>query len=351
MKNLLALFFALFMLNSINGQEVKNQTEQIKLLPTGKYLTYDVKDKGNGKYYWYPVKLDAELASVEQEKNFTEHKYLNLKVGNSMHDKPNSYLPDNMGFPITLAKLAYEGNAKLQKKVGFVPREIRKGRTNRVVVLDGIIFDLSTDFDPNKPETFKPYRLYVHESYGKENKSKDDGKKKKKKKSFLKKLGSIANVAGSAAEVELNKVNHVENVVSYLKKAVAKQNEVYPKWKNQPKNKARLKNLELKKKLMDKGINDYNEAFKKTDEWKRIQENNKYWAKYEAENETTIKNATGRDIFIYEEGSHNGTRLFNDGRRSYKCNKTYYYSFSGNSKWSAGTKISGTSCGSTATVR
>lgn len=350
MKKLLTLSFALFILCFVNGQVVTNQTEQIKLLPTGKYLTYDVKDQGNGKYYWYPVKLNAELASVEQEKNFIEHKYLNFKVGNSMHDKPRPYLPDNMGFPITLAKVYYAGNEKLQKKVGYVPDDIRKGRTNRVVVLDGIIFDLSTDFDPDKPETFKPYRLYVHESYGKENKSKDGGKKKKKK-SLFKKLSSIASIAGSAAEKKLNETNRVERVVNYLKKAVAKQNEVYPKWKNQPKNKTRLKNLELKKKLMDKGINDYNEAYKKSDEWKRIQENNKRANAAARKNNTTIQNNTGKDIYVYEEGSYNGTRIGNGNSKSFGCSSTYYYSFSGNGKWSSGSKISGTSCGSTATVR
>lgn len=347
MKKLLTLSFALFIISFLNGQEVTNQTEQIKLLKTGKYLTYNVNSKNGND--WYPVDIDAELTSVEQEDNFKEHKYLYFKIGET--GSPWAFIPDNMAFPVTLAQLNYMGNDKLKKEVGYVPYEITR-TTKRFVVLDGIIFGLSLDFDPKDPETFKPYRLYVHESYGKENKSKDGEKeKKKKKKSLFKKLSSLANVASSPAVKKLNSENLVDKVVSYLTLAIKKQEEVYPKWKSVALNKMRLNNVEKKRKLMYKALNDYNEAYKKTDEWKRIQENNRRANAAAKRNNTTIKNATGRVIYIYEEGSYNSSRISNGNSQSFGCNNTYYYTFSGNSKWSAGTKISGTSCGSTATVR
>lgn len=353
MKNLLALFFALFMLNSINGQEVKNQTEQIKLLKIGNYVSYKVNKKDNGKYYFTPWGLKCELNSVEQEKNFVEHKYINFQIFGSGHSTPESYLPDNMGFPVTLAKVAYEGNAKLQKKVGYVPREIIQGKTKRFVVFKGMIFRLSTSFDPEKPSTFEPISIYVHDSYGKTSKTEENSKKKKKKKSFFKNLKSkaLSKLASHPSEIKLNDESPVEELLNYLKKAIAKQKSIYPTWKTKTANKLRLANLEKRRKLMDKAMYDYNEAYKKSDEWKRIQENERRANSAAAANNTTIANNTGRDIYVYEEGSYNGTRINNGSSQSFGCNSTYYYSFSGNSKWSAGTKISGTSCGGTATVR
>lgn len=358
MRKTVLTFLVLLMGVTINAQEVKNQTEHIKSLPVGKYLTYDLKSK-NGKNYWVPIRLEAELASVEFEKNFKEHKYLNLKVGNSMHDKPETYLPDNMAFPATLAKITYEGNTKLQKKVGYVPREIKNDRTKRYVVLDGVIFCLHNEFNPEKPETYKPWRLYVSESYAKNDKAKGDTKKKKKKKtSFFGKLTSLSSVSASSDPIQakLNKEDALAKVKNYLTKAFAKQKEVFPKWKNEPKNKLRLENLEIRKKLMAKAMYDYNEAYRNSDEYKRILENQKYWKKYDAENEVTITNNMGRDIYIYEDGSMNGSRLDNGGSRAYNCKKTYRYTFSGNSGSRGGNSgtiaySANSSCGGKITVK
>lgn len=346
MKKVALVIITLLAMNSYS-QEVKNQTEHIKSLRTGKYITYDV----NGKGQWYPIRLKAELAAVESEKNFSEHKILKFKIGNSMHDKPESYLPDNMAFPITMAKIAYEGNTKMQKKVGYVPRKIRKGSTNRVVVLDGVIYDLSFKFDGENPETFKPYRLYVHESFVKQGSSKKE-KPKKKKLSFFKKMTTLqTNVSADLGSKKLADMKVFELVKDYLTKAYAAQKKAYPSWKSETKNKLRLESIELKRKLMNKAMNDYNEAYKKSDEWKRIQENNRRANAAAQKNNTTIQNKTGRDIYVYEEGSHNGSRINVGSSGTFSCNETYYYSFSGNVSWREGRPINGASCGSTATVK
>lgn len=354
MKNLVITFLILFTLSSVNSQEVKNQTEHIKSLKIGKYLFYYIdKDKKTGKYSYRKGSGSTELSQVFREKNFPEHTYLEFNGGAGAGTR---YLPDNMAFPITLASIYYEGNPKMQKEIGYVPYEIRPGRTNRRVVHNGIIYNYFSDFYYDDPKTYVPSSLYVHESYGKENEKKKPKKKKKKKKSFFGQLASLGDPKTYASlehysQKELRKQNPAEKVVEYLKKAVPKQKQEYKKWISKPVNKSRINNLEERRELIYKAMNNYNEALKQTPEWKRIQENNKFWEKHEAKNNTTIQNNTGKDIYIYEEGSRNGDRLFNDGSRSYKCNNTYYYSFSGNASWREAKRISGTNCGATATVR
>lgn len=341
-------------LTKVSAQEVKNQTEEIKSLKKGKYLLYYItKDKKTGKYSYSSSDSDIELTQVLREKNFPEHTYLEIKKKDGSAEY---HLPDNMAFPITLAQIYYEGNAKQQKEVGYVPYKIRPGRTHRKVVHQGIIYNYTSDFYYDSPESYIPYSLYVPESYGKENGGKKPKKKKKKKKSFFSQLASLGDEKTYASlihhtEKELYKKHPVDNVIAYLKKAVPKQKQEYKRWISKPSNKKRIDDVEKKRDLMYKAINNYNEALKQTPEWKRIQENNRLADAAAKRNNTTIQNNTGRDIYVYQKGSYNSARINAGSSRTFSCNETYYYTFSGNSKWSAGAKISGTSCGGTATVR
>lgn len=354
MKKALLTILVLLAVTTMSSQEVKNQTEHIKSLKTGKYLFYYIeKDKNTGKYSYRKSSSGTELSQVLREKNFPEHTYLEFKgsSGSSIY-----YLPDNMAFPITLANIYYEGNPKMRKEIGYVPYEIRPGRTNRRVVYDGIIYDYNSDFYHDDPESYVPFSLYVHESYGKENEDNNPKKKKKKKKSFFGQLANLGNPSTYASlehysQKELRKQNPVEKVIEYLKKAVPKQKQEYKKWISKPANKLRIDNLEKTRDLMYKAINNYNDALKQTPEWKRIQENNRRANAAAQRNNTTIQNNTGKDIYIYEEGSNNGSRINAGSSGTFGCNTTYYYSFSGNASWRQGNRVSGTSCGATATVR
>ena len=56
------------------------------------------------------------------------------------------------------------------------------------------------------------------------------------------------------------------------------------------------------------------------------------WRRYRQEHDVTIKNNTGKDIYIFQEGSRNGTRISANGSGSGDCTKSLYYSFTGKSE-------------------
>lgn len=345
-----------------NAQEVVNQTEQIKSLPIGKYIAFDVKKNKNGNYEYFDLKGEHELLEVHQEPNFPEHKYFKMKI----YGTDSNFIPDHMAFPITYAKLFYEGNDKLKKQVGYVPREIRPGSTNRVCVVDGVIFDLSTKFKENDAETYIPYRLYVHENFGegfKETDKKDGNKKKLSLKERMEQA-MMRKLANKNPEMKalynsiqkLQAMDAVQLVQDYLTAAVAKQKAVASKWMQDPKNAERLKRVEERRELMFAAMKKYNEDLMDTPEWRRIQENNAFWEKRSKENDLTIKNATGRDIYIYESGSLNGSRINAGSSGKFSCKTSYYYAFdhkSGSRVGNAGPLVyaANSSCGGTVTVK
>jgi hypothetical protein len=360
MKRSILTIFALVLLKA-NAQDLKSQSEQINSLRTGKYIAFDVKQNKQGNYNYIDLKGEHELLSVNPEPNFSEHNYFEMKI----YGTDYNFIPDNMAFPVTYARLYYEGNDKLKKQVGYVPREIRKGSTNRVCIVDGIVFDLSTDFDEKNPETFVPYRLYVHVDFGKDFKPSDEKKKKKKlslkermEQSMMKKLAKSKPELQATYNVlqKLDAMDAANLVQEYLKAAIAKQEEVEPKWLQNANNSKRLELVEERRELMLKAMKKYNEDLMDTPEWRRIQENNRLANAAAAKNNVTIKNETGKDIYLYAEGSMNGSRLNAGSLGSFSCSTTYYYAYNGNSGTRGGNAgplayRANSSCGGTVSVK
>ena len=366
MKNTTLVFTLLFtfLAKTLSAQEVINQTEQLKSLKTGKYIAFDVKQNKNGNYDYIDLKGEHELMEIHAEPNFSEHKYFLMKI----YGTDSNFIPDNMAFPITYAKLFYEGNDKLKKQVGYVPREIRPGSTNRVCVVDGIVFDLSTDFKEDDPETYLPYRLYIHESYGEDfnEGDKKEGAKKKKKLSLKERMeqAMMKKMVNKNPEMKaiynciqkLQSVDADNLVQNYLTAAVAQQQALEPKWKQNANNAKRLELVEERRELMFAAMKKYNEDLMDTPEWRRIQENNAYWEKQAKENDVTIKNETGRDIYLYESGSMNGSRINSGSSGRFSCKTTYYYAFDGNSGSRVGNAgplaySASSSCGGTVSIK
>lgn len=350
----------MLLLTKVHSQDAKSQSEHINSLKTGKYLAFDVKKNKKGNYNYIDLKGEHELLSVNPEPNFSEHYYFEMKI----YGTDYNFIPDNMAFPITYAKLYYEGNDKLKKQVGYVPREIRKGSTNRICVLDGIVFDLSTSFNEDDTSTFVPYRLYVHEDFGKDFKASD--KKKKKKLSLKERMeqSMMKKLAKSNPEMQatyniiqkLDAMDAVNLVQDYLKLAIAKQKVEESKWTQNTNNTKRLELVEERRELMLKAMKKYNEDLMDTPEWRRIQENNRRANSASAKNNVTIKNETGRDIYLYAEGSMNGSRLSAGSKGSFSCSTSYYYAFNGNSGTRGGNAgplaySANSSCGGTVSVR
>jgi hypothetical protein len=354
----LVLAAVLSVLFKANAQDVVSQSEQINSLKTGTYIAFDVKKNKNGNYNYIELKGEHELIAVNPEPNFSEHNYFEIKI----YGDDYNFIPDNMAFPITYARLFYEGNAKLKKQVGYVPRKIRPGSTNRICVVDGIIFDLGTNFNPNKPDTFKPYRLYVHEDFGKdfkpsENKKKKLSLKERMEQSMMKKIAKSKGLQGVYNSIQkLDAMDAVNLVQDYLKTAIAKQQAVEPKWKSISSNTKRLQLVEARRELMNIAIKKYNDDLMDTPEWRRIQENNRLAASAAAKNNVTLKNDTGREIYIYAAGSMNGSRLSNGASSTFSCSTTYYYAFNSNAGSRHGNAgplaySANSGCGSTVSIK
>lgn len=362
MKKVLIPFLSIFILVlafvvDSEAQSVKSQTEHIKSLKLGKYISYEVKKKKDSDGFFYaPFSLEMELLEVNRENSFPEHTYLVFDDESSYN---KSYMPDNMAFPATLAQVGYLGNEKLQKAVGYVADEIRTGSTQRIVVIDGVIFNITTKFTEDGTQTIKPFTVYVHESFKDDGEEKkDDGKKKKqsfKEKMKMLKAAANGNLSDKAGN-KLSKMDAVGMLRNYLTKAVAEQKKTYSTWSKVPSNATRIKLLEEKKELMYAAINKYNDDLKDTDEWRRIQENNRFWEANEKANVVTIKNSTGRDVWLYEENSMNGTVIRVNSSGKFDCKTTYYYTFDGNSGTRGGNVgsqayASSSSCGGTVSIK
>ena len=259
-----------------------------------------------------------------------------------------------MGFPVTLAELGYEGNPKMQKEVGYVPVEIRPGRTQQIAVVNGVIHNLTTDFKNDDPTAVIPFSIYVHESFAAgDSAPKEETKKKKmslkERMNSVKQALDVSNLDKGAKQ--LRERNAIQELHTYLEQAVAQQKAMYPKWSKEPVNAERLEYVIKTREIMFEVMNKYNDDLKDTDEWRRIQENNRRAEASARANNLTISNGTGRDIYIYEEGSSNGTRVYSGSFKVFRCASSYYYNFDGNSSYKEGSPVNNTGCGTTTTVQ
>jgi len=160
-----------------------------------------------------------------------------------------------MAFPVTLAELGYEGNDKMKKEVGYVPREIRSGSTQQFTVIDGAIYNLTSDFRNDDPTAVIPFSIYVHEDFAADEsapKEKEEGKKKKM--SLKDRMKSVKNMLDvnnlDKRAKKLKDRDAIQQLHDYLEKAVAQQKAMYPSWSKEPKNAERLAHMEKTKEIM-----------------------------------------------------------------------------------------------------
>jgi hypothetical protein len=328
LKSKFSIIIFLLFTSTLFAQDVKNQSEQINSLQPGKYRSVRLieNEKGGYNYDLYPNPLT--LKEVSQDPNFVEHKYFILEEEGTDYN----YVINNYAFPVTFGKEYFMGNEKLQKKIGLIPREFSGGRTVHVAVIEGMIFDFNWKFDKNNSETYLPYRIIVHESF-----LKDDGSAKKKKKLSLKerlmRKMAAANPEMRAALIvndKLQDLDAIKMAKDYITAAVIKQEKIEESWNSQSYNKQRLELLEAKRDMMYKAIKKYNDDLMDTPEWRAIQENNRRAETAGRANNVTIQNNSGKDIYIYEEGSMNGTRVSAGSSGTFSCKSNLYYAFNGN---------------------
>ncbi|WP_291727178.1 hypothetical protein [Bernardetia sp.] len=352
MRYLLTPFITIlviFLFGFINTKdEVLNQSEILKgVNPNQEYITFTLQKSGED-YSFVRERYINKITEIISEKNMPS-KHFQVMVELSTR-KPASYLPDNWAFPITYRKSWYEGDEKDQETIGYIPRELRTGMSeSRLVFLDGIIYELSGYYSPEK---YSLYSISVPIDYGKKEDKREEGKEKKKM-SLKEKLKAMKGgiTIGDPIAKKLQEDDVVERLKVYLNAANKKQEIVHSKWANSQEGKLFLENLELKREAFNKSLQKEKEEYYKSDLYKRIQRNNRLAEGAAATSSVTLVNNTGHDIRIYEEGSYNGFTLRNGSTSRFDCEKNLYSASTSapNVKHGGGSLVvsGGTSCGQT----
>ncbi|EZH74239.1 hypothetical protein ATO12_15345 [Aquimarina atlantica] len=339
MKNiiLLAALGLLFFCHNLKAQgEIKHQTEELESIQVGNYTAYLTQQSSSGDYQGG---LDVLLYKITNFKDYRiqpgAHKEVYMLFGENAKrpddHKESMFIPDNEAFPITYVHNVYEGSPAMQDEIGFAPRKIHQSTyDSRLVFLDGKIYILKEWVDKDN------YKLKAVLEY------------QAKKMGGLKKMKEVMKSPKKMKAMQPHKT-----LQEYLDNAYNKQQEVYAEWLKTPKNAALVENTESTRKFIIAAINKQRDDWMNSEEYKRIKERNQMARQSDLENRVHIVNKTGKEIYIYKEGSRNGSRLSTHfGGAKFDCKKNLYYSFSGNSSASNGTLIvrANQSCGTTVNV-
>ncbi len=180
----------------------------------------------------------------------------------------------------------------------------------------------------------------------------EDGEKKKL--SFKEKMKALKEASSGTpnygpAHKELQSKNLDKLITDYLVAMKAKQDGRTAAEKQGDKN---LKNAK------GKGAADlkaYNDSIKATPEYAKMKAHQKRMKEMEngtSKQSVTIYNKSGKDIYIYQDGARNGTRINVNSSAKVDCSSNYTYKFDSNSGGS-GTSFYGANsrCGSSITVQ
>lgn len=155
---------------------------------------------------------------------------------------------------------------------------------------------------------------------------------KKKKLSFKEKLKALKNNASSTnfgpAHKTLQSQNLDKLITDYLVAMKVKQ-----KGRSSAE-KQGDKNLIAAKSKGAADLKKYNDSIRATPEYRKLKEHQarmKQMDNNNAKSEVTVYNKTGKDIYIYKEGSRNGTRINSNSSTKVDCSFNYSYKFDSNS--------------------
>jgi hypothetical protein len=344
----------LFAFTSINAQdgEVRSQSEHMKSLKPGKYLVYDINGDRhevlNGGEYTYHLSSNSfEVKKIAPEKLFP-NKHFSVEIASSTFDGPAStYIPDDFGFPITYTSWGYVGHSKWQEENGYAHEKAKTGSTeDRLVVLDDLAYFLRSYKGPSD----FVIRILVPEGYTTEAETKE----KKSLKEKMQKVKEAAKLAAAGMDYNSKKLEEegaVQKIIDYMAAAQKKQQEVSAAWAKTAEGKAYLKRTEAMRNAWIAFVKNDNEEYWNSEEYQRIRALDKRLAQEAAAEKVTIVNETGRDIFIYESGSRNGSAIRANSSSTANCQVNLSYSFSGNSEPGSVFYSANSGCGSTVTVR
>ena len=316
-----------------NAQEVKHQTEELASVKKGFYTAY-IADKKGDAYHGGIHDYVYQFTDLQDSKTQpgVHHEFFMIRAGNKARpekNKPIMFLPDNEAFPITYVEKVYEGNKAMQNSIGYAPRINPLTDINRVVFLDGMIY-LITNWKSKDDYFLQAVLEYTEKPMGK-----------------LKMMKEVISSPKKMAALDPH-----TKLQNYLNAAYAKQQKVYNTWIQDPVNASVVEGTKIKRELTLKAIQKKNDDYKKSDEYKRIQEINAMGERRDRENNVTVRNNTSKDAYIYYDGSSNADIVRANGKGTFNCKKSIFFSFTKGGSSSSSTLLnsSGNSCGSTVTI-
>ncbi|QKX06349.1 hypothetical protein HN014_15990 [Aquimarina sp. TRL1] len=313
----------------IDFSRAQDQTQQLTNIQKGNYLSYLTTRNSSGKYEGGLRDLTYRITSIKDYRIFPEHKEVYMIRGGDPDrpdkDKELMFLPDNEAYPITYIEKVFEGNKSMQEELGFAPRINPYTDGNRLVFLDQKIYMIENWKDKDN------YTLLAVLEY------------QPKKVSKFKLMKETMK-----SPKKMNALQPHEKLQQYLDTAFKKQKEHYATWIKKAENANKVAHTKSVLDLTLKAIKKKNEDWRNSAEYKRIKERNQM-AKSHAQNSYAIViNQTGQDIYLYAEGSNNGSVIRNGSSVStIDCTKNQYYTFSAGMSSREGTKIitANQSCG------
>lgn len=332
-----------FLALSIQAQDLKHQSEIIR----------DNASKGDYKIVADQYKSHSgrmEITAINQDKAQPNGHYEIIineypdHATESTRNETAQFFADNVAFPVTYLRSVYEGNKKLQEKVGYVIREGRSVGGDRMVFIDDYLFMLHNW--KNKDDYEVRFVLKAPKIAGDEPEGKGV-KKKKKKKGFFKSLKDGIKNAGSGG-VSIEKVK-AEILQPYLDSATQKQERYYAEWIKNPENAKTKKYMEDKRAMMDKAMKQYNDDIFNSPEYQRMLAYHKW---LDNNVNVTVHNKSNNIIWV---GSSKEAFITHEiapgGNSTQTCTTDMYYYYS-DAKGTPGKKFytADSGCGSSVTI-
>lgn len=327
--------------------DVKNQTDIIKeRLSVGDYGTI----AGGSSAFERIAEILPDKAQSYGHLHVIVQPYPSSATESTRNTKVN-YFADNVAFPVTYRQNVYEGNAKLQKKIGYTLRRGPFVNKSRLVVVDDYIF-LLNDWKNKDDYTLKTV-LKIDGDNAIGSRSGTTGLSKSS--GFGGFLGALTKSMGQVAAGDLDGNGEIQNLKAtvlqpYLDQATIQQQSYFAKWKQKPANAKHLKYLADMEIAMDEGMKNYNQEIYNSPAHQRMLAHHRWMAKNV---DMKVYNKKGINIWIgTSENAFITTKVDAGSDAVGECNEDSYYYFS-EKRGTPGTKFNsaGDNCGGSVTIR
>lgn len=327
--------------------DVKHQTDIIKeSLSVGDYGTI----AGGSSAFERIAEILPDKAQSYGHLHIIVQPYPNSATESTRNTKV-SYFADNVAFPVTYRQNVYEGNAKLQKKIGYTLRRGPFVNKDRLVVVDNYIFFL--DDWKNKDDYDLDTVLKIDGDNAIGSRSGTTGLSKSS--GFGGFLGALTKSMGQVAAGDLDGDGELQKLKTtvlqpYLDQATIQQQSYFAKWKQNPANAKHLQYLADMEIAMDEGMKNYNQEIYNSPAHQRMLAHHRWMAKNV---DMKVYNKKGTTIWIGSSKTAFITNEISPGHdMTSSCNTDMYYYFS-EKNGTPGTKFNsdGDNCGGSVTIR